>query len=58
MILIITLLYTLNGKITNQHKYRMSHNYSTTKNYIIVICTVHNNTFGYQCQDTDTFQNK
>ena len=37
-------------KSQNQHKYRMSH--------IIVICTVHNNTFAYQCQDTGTFQNK
>ena len=35
MIFIITLLYTLNGKSHNQHKHKMSHNYSTSKNYII-----------------------
>ena len=39
-------------KSHNQHKHRMSH--STSKNYVIVICTVNNNTFAYQCQDTDT----
>ena len=44
-------------KSHNQYKHRMSH-YSTSKNYIIVICTVHNNTYAYQCQDTDTFQNQ
>ena len=55
MIFIVILLYTLIGKTHNEHKYTMPH----TINYMIVICTVHNNnTIAYQCQDTGNFQNK